>query len=107
MSARAIVSGAMHKAAEERISKAEKRFATFKLRENVNGSTRWWSVIAFDEAAIAAVLVVKDGEPVAISGEITAELWTPEAGGQPRLSWKIIADAVLTARRQRRGRDDA
>ena len=107
MSARAIVSGSIHKAPEERVSKAGKPFATFKLRENVNGSTRWWSAIAFDAAAITAVLAMKDGEPISISGEINAEIWTPEASSEPRLSWKITADAILTARQQKRGRADA
>jgi hypothetical protein len=81
-------------------------FATLTLRENVNGSTRWWRVVAFDEASIAAVLSMKVGEPIAVSGEINAELWTPEDGSEPRLSWKITADAVLTARRHRKGRTD-
>jgi hypothetical protein len=40
MSARAIVSDAPHKAAEERVSKAGKPFATLTLRENFNGSPR-------------------------------------------------------------------
>jgi single-stranded DNA-binding protein len=106
MSARALVNGALHKAAEGRTSKAGTRFSTFTLREKVNGSTRWWSVVAFDEASIAAVLSMKVGEPIAVSGEINAELWTPEDGSEPRLSWKITADAVLTARRHRKGRTD-
>jgi Single-strand binding protein family len=98
MSARALVNGALHKAAEGRTSKAGTRFSTFALREKVNGSTRWWSVVAFDEASIAAVLSMKVGEPIAVSGEFSAELWTPEGGGEPRLSWKITADAVLSAK---------
>ena len=106
MSARAIVSGALHKAAEERTSKAGKQFATLTLRENFNGSTRWWRVVAFDEASIAAALSMKVGEPIAVSGEINAELWTPEDGSEPRLSWKITADAVLTARHHGKGRPD-
>jgi hypothetical protein len=82
-------------------------FTTFTIRENVNGATRWWSVVAFDEASIAAVLSMKVGEPIAVSGEFSAELWTPEGGGEPRLSWKITADAVLSAKakpKQRTGR---
>jgi hypothetical protein len=97
MSARALVNGALHKAAEERTSKAGTRFSTFTLREKVNGSTRWWSVVAFDEASIAAVLSMKVGEPIAVSGE-------------PRLSWKITADAVLSAKakpKHRTGREVA
>ena len=68
------------------------------LREKVNGSTRWWSVVAFDEASIAAVLSMKVGDPIAVSGEFDCELWTPEGGGESRLSWKITADAVLSTR---------
>jgi single-stranded DNA-binding protein len=107
---RAIASGTLHKAAEERTSKAGNPFATFTLREKVNGSTRWWSVVAFDDASIAAVLSMKVGEPIAVSGEFSAELWTPEGGGEPRLSWKITADAVLSAKakpKQRTGREVA
>jgi single-stranded DNA-binding protein len=107
---RAIVSGTLHKAAEERTSKAGNPFATFTLREKVNGSTRWWSVVAFDEASIATVLSMKVGEPIAVSGEFSAELWTPEGGGEARLSWKITADAVLSAKakpKQRTGREVA
>jgi hypothetical protein len=64
-------------------------------------------VAAFDEASIAAVLSMKVGEPIAVSGEINAEFWIPEDGSEPCLSWKVTADAVLIARRERRGRDDA
>ena len=63
-------------------------------------------MVAFDEASIAAVLSMKVGEPIAVSGEINAELWTPEDGSEPRLSWKITADAVLTARRRGKRRPD-
>jgi single-stranded DNA-binding protein len=107
MSARTIVSGALHKAAEERTSKPGKRFATLTLHENVTSSTRWWRVVAFDEASIAAVLLLRVGEPIAVGGEINAESWVPEDGSEPRLSWKVTAVAVLTARRLRQGRDDA
>ena len=110
MSARAIVSGALHKSAEERTSKNGNPFATFTIRESLNGATRWWQAIAFDEASIAAVLSLKVGEPIAVSGEFSAELWTPEGGGEPRLSWKITADAVLSAKakpKQRTGREVA
>jgi hypothetical protein len=52
MSARAIVSGALYKAAEERTSKAGKPFATLTIRETFNGSTRWWQCICFNEIVI-------------------------------------------------------
>ena len=107
---RAIVSGALHKAAAERTSKNGNPFATFTIRESLNGATRWWQAIAFDEASIAAVLSLKVGEPIA---GIDAEIYAP-AGSEGRISWKITADAILSAKakpkpkaEQRTGRDVA
>ena len=109
MSARAIVSGALHKAAEERTSKAGNQFATFTIRENVNGSTRWWRVVAFNESVIEALKELAVGEPIGVSGEFDCELYAPP-GGESRLSWKITADAVLSVKakpKQRTGREVA
>jgi hypothetical protein len=55
MSTRAILSGAVGKAAELRTSKNGNSFATLSIRENVNGSTRWWQAIAFSESTIEAL----------------------------------------------------
>lgn len=94
---RAIISGALHKAAKEHTSKAGKQFVTFTLRENVNGTTRWWGAIAFDEAVIAAVLSMEIGEPFAGAGAIDAEIYAA-AGSESRINWRITVDAVLSAR---------
>jgi hypothetical protein len=99
---RAIVSGTLHKAAEERTSKAGNPFATFTIRENVNGSSRWWRAVAFDDAVIEAIRSIQTGEPIALGGEIDCGLWTPEDGREPRLNWKVTADAVLTAKPKRK-----
>jgi hypothetical protein len=98
----AIVSGALNKAVEERVSKAGKPYATFTACESVNGSRRFWRGVAFDEATIAALRELDAGAPIACAGEIDCELWTPEDGREPRLNWKITVDAVLTARRAKR-----
>jgi single-stranded DNA-binding protein len=103
---RALVSGALRKAAEERISKSGKPFATFTIRENVNGSTRWWRGVAFGEGAIDVLKELSVGAPIAVAGEIDAEIWSPEDGREPRLNWKVTADAVWSARRPKR-RDTA
>jgi single-stranded DNA-binding protein len=110
MSARALVNGALHKAAEERTSKAGTRFSTLTHREKVNGSTRWWRVVAFNEIAIEALKGLAVGDLIAVSGEFDCELWTPEGGGESRLSWKITADAVLSVKakpKQQAGREVA
>jgi len=98
MSARAIVTGSLYRAAEDRISKNGKLFATFTLKENIDGVPRWWKAVAFNEAVIASVKALKEGEPLSIAGNFDCELYTPDNCGEPRLSWRITAEAVLTAR---------
>jgi hypothetical protein len=44
------------------------------------------------------VLRLSVGDPVALAGNVEAEVYTPK-GGEPRVSWKFTADAVLTARK--------
>ena len=97
MSARAIVLGSLHKPAEFRTSKNGKQFATFTICEILSGATRWWQAIAFSESAIEALKELAGGEPIAVAGEIDCELYAP-AVGEPRLSWKVTADAVLSTR---------
>jgi hypothetical protein len=113
MSTRAIVSGALHKAAEERTSvKTGKRFATLTIRENVNGSTRWWQCICFTESVIGDLKELAAGAPISVAGEIDAEIYAP-AGSEGRINWRITVDAVLLARKSKQkprkadGRDRA
>jgi hypothetical protein len=102
MSARAIVFRTRHKAAEERTSKARKPFATFIVRESVNGTTRYWSGVAFDEAVITTIRTTRVGDPISVAGEINVDLWAPRDGREPRLNWSIRVDGVLTAQPQRK-----
>ena len=98
MSARVIVSGAVGKPAEIRTSKNGNTFATFSVRESVNGSTRWWQAIAFNESVIEAVKELSVGEGLAVAGEITAEIYAP-AGGESRINWRVTVDGALSARK--------
>jgi hypothetical protein len=56
MSLRGIMIGAVGKAVDLRTSKNGKQFATFPIRENVNGATRRWQAIAFGESAIEVLM---------------------------------------------------
>jgi hypothetical protein len=98
MSARAIVSGVLFKAPIEKVSKTGNPFATLSIRENVNGATRWWQAITFSENAIEAMKDMSVGEPIAVAGEISAEIYPP-AGSESRINWRITVDAVLSARK--------
>ena len=44
------------------------------------------------------VLRLGVGDPIALAGSVDAEVYTPE-GGEPRVTWRFTADAVLTARK--------
>jgi single-stranded DNA-binding protein len=98
MTARAIMSGAVGKTAELRTSKNGTPFATLSIRENVNGATRWWQAICFSESAIEVLKELAVGEPIAVAGEISAEIYAP-AGAESRINWRITVDAVLSARK--------
>jgi single-stranded DNA-binding protein len=98
MSLRGIMIGAVGKAVDLRTSKNGKQFATFLIRENVNGATRWWQAIAFSESAIEVLMELSIGELIAVAGEITAEAYAP-AGAESRVNWRVTVDAVLSARK--------
>ncbi len=106
MSARVVVSGAVGKAADIRTSKNGSTFATFSVRESVNGSKRWWQAIAFNESVIEAVKELSVGEGLAVAGEITAEIYAP-AGPEGRINWRVTAGAVLTARKPKAKQEEA
>jgi single-stranded DNA-binding protein len=98
MSASAIVSGILFKAPIEKASKAGNPFATFPIRENHNGATRWWQCITFNENEIESLKAMTPGEPISVAGEITAEIYAP-VGSESRINWRITVDAVLSARK--------
>jgi hypothetical protein len=101
MSARVIVLASLEKPAEFRTSKNGNQFATFAIRENANGKTRWWRVISFAEDVLDALKEMAPGSPICVAGEIDAEIWSPP-GGEARINWRLTCDALLSAKATRR-----
>jgi hypothetical protein len=97
MSARAIVSGVLHRAPETRTSKSGKPYVLTTVREKHGEATRWWRCFVFDEAAIQEIARLSADDPIAVSGEFDCETYAP-AGAESRLSWTIRADAVVSAK---------
>jgi single-stranded DNA-binding protein len=54
------------------------------------------NVIAFDDAACAALLALGDGEALTLSGSLTPRVWTDKQGNT-RPSLDMVAAQVLTA----------
>jgi len=105
MSARAIVSGVLHKAPVSRLAKTGKPYVIATIREGSGETTRWWKAFVFAETAIEELSRLGVGDPVAVAGEFVAEIYAPRFG-EPRLNWRVTADAVLSARRKRRRKSD-
>ena len=93
----ALVTGAIFKAPESRTSKGGKPFVTATLRAKDGEGFQFIRLVAFNEAACAEILRLKEGDSVAIQGPLKAEIYKPE-GGEPKLSLSIIADQVLALR---------
>jgi hypothetical protein len=105
MSARAIVSGVLFKAPASKISKAGNPYIVATIREGSGERVRWWKAFVFSESAIDEILKLEDGEPIAVAGEFDCELYAPP-GGESRLSWRLTADAVLSAHAKRKPRTE-
>jgi hypothetical protein len=105
MSARAIVSGVLFKAPVSKTSKAGKPYVLATIREGSGERVRWWKCFAFSETPIEELLRLGDGDPIAVAGEIDADIYAPE-GSDPRVNWRVTADAVLSARRPAKAKLD-
>jgi hypothetical protein len=94
---RAILAGALAKPPVSKVGKSGKPFAILSVRETGVEPARWFSVILFGDG-VQDVLRLGVGDPIALAGSPDAEVYAP-SGGEPRVSWKFTADAVLTARK--------
>jgi hypothetical protein len=101
MSARAIVSDALFKAPVSKTSKTGKPYVFATVREGKGDAARWWKAFIFSADAMAEVLLLGDGDPMAVSGEFDCQAYKTEAGDD-RLSWSIMVDGVLSARKPKR-----
>jgi single-stranded DNA-binding protein len=81
-------------APKSRISANGNRFATAVVRASTrDGNAIFVNVIAFDVAAVTALLALGEGDSVALSGELTPRVYTPQ-NGEPRPSLDLLAHAV-------------
>ena len=97
MTARALVSGVIFKAPVEKTSKAGNAYVTATIRDGKGDAARWWKALVFGDDAMAEVLRLGDGDPLAVAGEFDCQAYKTDAG-EDRLSWSIMVDAVLSAR---------
>ncbi len=97
MSDRAIVSGVLFREPVEKTSKAGKRYLIATIRSGNSEAVRWWKAFCFIESVIEEMKRLGDGDPIAVAGEFDCSLYAPD-GAEPRLSWTIRADSILSAK---------
>lgn len=96
----AIVAGFVDKAAERRTAKNGNPYAICTIREPVrHAEPRWWNCIAFGQKAIDDLEKLNVGDPVAASGEASAETYKPHkpTGPEARINWRLTLEGVLSA----------
>jgi hypothetical protein len=103
---RGLIAGSLARQPEERQSKVGKPYTLASIREGSGDKARWISAFLFSDETRGAVAGMTAGEAIAIAGEIDAEVYVPE-GGQPRVSWSVKVDAVLSANTGARKRNAA
>ena len=81
----------------ERLSKTEKIYALAKVKAIASdGEHIIVNVIAFDDAPVAALLGLNDGDSISLAGSLTPKVWTDREGVN-RPSLDMVAHQILTA----------
>jgi len=93
----ALITGKLHVAPVERTSKTGKPFATVRLLAAAGDGERVFvNLIAFEPAAVQALLALGAGDALAVAGTVTPRTYTGKTG-EPRASLDVVAQQVLTA----------
>lgn len=92
-----LISGKIYGTPEQRLSKVGKPFARVKVRAAAaDGESLFVNVIAFEDAPVASLLMLNDGESVSLAGTLTPRVWVDKEG-ESRPALDMVASAVLTA----------
>ncbi len=91
-----LVAGHLMGEAEMRDGKNSSRFAVAKVKVTAtDGESIIVNVIAFDPEACAALMVLHDGDSLAISGALTPKVWVDKQGNT-RPALDMVATQVLS-----------
>lgn len=92
-----LVAGRLMGEASRRVDKAGRGYIVARVLARNRGDEEFIvNVIAFDEAAGKALLALRDGESLTLSGGLTPKVWTDKQG-IVRPSLDMVATHVLTA----------
>jgi single-stranded DNA-binding protein len=90
-----LVAGRLYGEAEQRVDKAGKSFTVAKVRAATGeGDTLFVNVIAFEHGVCAALGSLRDGDSVALTGNLTPRVWTDKQGNT-RPALDMVAHRLL------------
>jgi single-stranded DNA-binding protein len=90
-----LVAGRLYGEAEQRVDKAGKPFMVAKVRAATGeGDTLFVNVIAFDDGVCAALSDLREGDSVALTGNLTPRVWTDKQGNT-RPALDMVAHRLL------------
>ncbi|AVP56733.1 single-stranded DNA-binding protein [Pulveribacter suum] len=95
----ALIAGKLHARPEQRTGANGKPFATARLRAAAGdgeGDLLFVNCIAFDHAAMDALLALDAGDALSVAGSITPKVWT-DRDGNTRPALDLVVTRVLTA----------
>jgi len=102
MAAHLLVQGTLFRAPEPRTGKTSgKSFVAATLKVRDGEAAQFSRVLAFSSAAQGELLRLDDGDVLSVQGGLRAEAY--EKGGELRVRLTVLADAVLSLRRPRKG----
>jgi single-stranded DNA-binding protein len=104
MTAHALISGTLFRTPERKTSRNDRPFVQATVKTKDGDVSTFWRIFAFSQSVQEELLKLRDGDALAMSGTMRAEVWTPE-GKDPRVSLTLTADAILPLRREKQPRD--
>src|SRR6516165_3764917 len=103
MSATVLVSGKLFRDPQSKTSGSGKVYCTATIKAGHGDDAQWWRLVTFSDSAIEELLALRDGDGIAASGSLKAELF--EGRESMRVSLSLLAERVISAKRQKRERD--
>lgn len=101
----ALIAGKVYGTPTQRNGKNGKPFALAKLRAtSTEGEAQFVSVIAFDDGPVAALLALKEGDSVAVTGPLKVGTWQDKEGNH-RPALDVVAQQVLSVYQVRHKRN--
>ena len=103
MTALALISGALSRAPEQRMSKAGKAYCTATIKVAAGSEIEFWSIMGFSETVQAELMRLGEGDKLSLQGSLKLEVYTSR-DGERKISRTLFADHVLVLRQPPRER---